>query len=68
MTKCKMIRIESPWGYWRMEEIGGAVLTIPNGLVGRERDDGLVEFFNGRVLLRVPQHWRAPLVDGEQEK
>lgn len=61
------IKLNSPYGCWRLEDSTGSVLTIPNGIVGREREDGLVAFFDGRVLLRVPTHWREPVALPEQQ-
>lgn len=54
----RTIQLDCPYGSWRLEDGSGCVLTIPNGIIGVERPDGMVAFFDGRVSLRVPMQWR----------
>lgn len=56
----KKIKLNSPYGFWRLEDTEGEAVEIPNGIVGIQMDNGLVSFFGGRMLLKVPSHWRAP--------
>lgn len=61
----RKVRLNSPYGCWRLEDGDGSVLIIPNGIVGDERIEGGVSFFQGRAILNVPMHWREPVADGE---
>lgn len=69
MTTRRLIQMISPYGYWRMEDEHGSILTLPNGLIGWELADGKVSFFNGRILAQVPAHWRKDVsADGAPEQ
>lgn len=57
----RQARLNSPYGYWRLVDSEGSVLTIPNGVVGYVQQDGTLLCFHGNVALHVPVHWLAPI-------